>query len=399
MTEDRITSGESREAVTGGVLLVGPLPAPPLTGGVEIGVRMLLGSPTASRHNMRLFNTARRHDPSRSVRERLTYQFGKFIDFLRTLRREQPEIVHVKASWGGVNFGQSIGYCTIARLYGCRVLVQLHGGSFDTWYKTSSAAARTVIRYGLSTASEIIVLSEYWRSMVRELLPGRPVHVVPNGVELDNVIRPVSRAGELRILTIGTVCRRKGHFDIVRAAARCRDLPVRFVFAGPDEDDETGRTLRALIDELDTASNIEFLGPIDSDEKWQHLAQTDIYLLPSHGENMPNAILEAMATGLPIICSKAGAMPEMLDEGESGLFIDAGESDQIAAAVRRLAESPALRRALAAGAHDRVEARYAFPRIADRFDALYAGAYDESRYQAAAALVDEEVVEIAEPLT
>ena len=383
----------------GGVLLVGPLPEPPLTGGVEIGVSMLLRSPTAKRHGMQLFNTARRRDPSRGVAERLTYQVSKFVDFVRTLRRQRPEIVHVKASWGGVNFAQSMGYCIIARLSGRRVLVQLHGGSFDTWYRESGPAAKSAIRFGLSFASEIVVLSEYWRGMLRELLPSRPVHVVPNGVELENAILPVSRGGALRILTIGTVCRRKGHFDIVEAASRVRDLPVRFVFGGPFEDGATEKEMRGLIEERDVASSIEFLGPVGSDTKWQHLADADIYLLPSHGENMPNAILEAMATGLPIILSRAGAMPEMLDDGESGLFVDAGDSEAIAAAVRRLNASPALRRSMAEASRAQVEARYAFPRIAERFDALYEGAYDEARFEAAEAMADAEEGVIADHLT
>ncbi|TFH23857.1 MAG: glycosyltransferase family 1 protein [Myxococcales bacterium] len=380
---------------TGGVLLVGPLPEPPLTGGVEIGVSMLLRSPTARRHRMQLFNTARRRDPSRPLWERLTYQLRKFVDFVGALRRQKPDTVHVKASWGGVNFAQSIGYCMLARLFGRRVLVQLHGGSFDTWYCNAGRPAKTAIRIGLSSASEIVVLSEYWRAMVRELLPSRPVHVVPNGVELENAVPPRSRGGELRILTIGTVCQRKGHFDIVRAAARVKDLPVRFVFGGPDENIESAQALRSLIAALGTASNIEFLGPVGSDEKWKQLAEADIYLLPSHGENMPNAILEAMATGLPIVLSRAGAMPEMLVDGESGVFVDAGDSDAISAAVRRLARSRELRRALAAGAHARVQARYAFGRIAERFDALYEGAYDEARFESAVALDHDEVGALA----
>ena len=348
---------------TGGVLLVGPLPEPPLTGGVEIGVSMLLRSRAATRHRMRLFNTARRRDPSRSLWTRLTYQLCKFVDFLDTLHRMQPDTVHVKASWGGVNFAQSIGYCMLARLFGRRVLVQLHGGSFDTWYRNAGTPAKTAIRVGLSSASEIVVLSEYWRGMVRELLPSRPVHVVPNGVELENAIRPSSRGGELRVLTIGTVCQRKGHFDIVRAAAKAKDLPVRFVFGGPDEDTESAQALRSLIASLGTASNIEFLGPVGSDEKWKHLAEADIYLLPSHGENMPNAILEAMATGLPIVAHDNEKSRWILED--QGVLVDTTEPRAVAeglwrALTRVSSEAAAARRAL-------VERRYAWPVVADAY--------------------------------
>ena len=381
--EAKVAAHEQRR---GGVLLVGPLPAPPLTGGVEIGVSMLLRSPIAAKHGMELFNTARRPDPSRKLVQRLQYQIGKFTGFISAVLRKRPDVVHVKASWGGVNFAQSIGYCMLARLMGRRVLVQLHGGSFDTWYREAGWTSKTFIRIGLASATEVVVLSEYWRGMVRELVPNRPIHVVPNGVELDNVVRPRSRGGELRILTIGSIGQRKGHFDIARAAARVKDLPVTFVLAGPHETSDSEQSLNRLIGSLDVASSLDFIGPVGSEEKWECLAEADIYLLPSHGENMPNAILEAMATGLPIICSRVGALPEMLVDGVGALFVDAGDDEAIAAHVRRLAGSPELRKALAETAHAEVEARYEFPRIAERFDALYSGAYDEGRFAAGAAL-------------
>ena len=365
-------AAETRAFAKGGVLLVGPLPAEPLVGGVEVGVSMLLKSTVAAQQRMQLFNTARTRDPSRSLRERLVFQFGAFARFTRLLLRLWPRIVHVKASWGGVNFSQSIGYCLVARVFGRRVLVQLHGGAFDTWYECMPASARLLVRFGLRRASEIVVLSEYWRELIQRLAPGAIVHVVPNGVELDRARPPASTATlPLKAVSIGTVGQRKGHFTIVEAAAQLRDVPVQFLFAGPQEDAQTGARLRARIDELGVGDSIVFLGPVGRDQKWQLLAQTDIFLLPSYGENLPNSALEAMAASLPIVCTTVGALPEMLEPDSNAIFMQPGDVAALAQAVRNLAADADRRAAMGRRNRAAVEANYSFERTAALFGELY----------------------------
>ncbi len=378
--EQAMTGALSPDQTTGGVLLVGPRPPEPLSGGIEIGVVMLLSSSVAQKYRMQFFNTARRRDPSRSIWQRLDYQIRSFTAFAYTVIRQRPRVVHVKASWGAVNYSQSVSYSLIARLLGKRVLLQLHGGAFDTWYNSLSGPWRWAVRTSLSWASELVVLSQYWHDMVAKLVPNRPIHIVPNGVETKYAQPPARRGGPpLKVLTIGTLGRRKGYFDIIEAAAQLhgRALPFHFLFAGPDEDADTGRALREQVAALGLTECISFLGPVGREEKWRLLAEADIFLLPSYGENLPNAILEAMAAALPIICTPVGALPEMLDEGDHALFVPLGDIEALVQALMRCDASPELRAAM--GAHNRedVAARYEFEAIARRFDDLYAETYKQ----------------------
>lgn len=368
---------EPRQA-TGGVLLVGPRPPEPLSGGIEIGVVMLLSSSVAQKYRMQFFNTARRRDPSRSIWQRLGYQMRSFAAFANTVIRGRPQIVHVKASWGAVNYSQSVGYSLIARLLGKRVLLQLHGGAFDTWYNSLSRPGRWAVRTSLSWASELVVLSQYWHGMVSKLVRNRPIHIVPNGVETRHA-QPPTRRGEppLKVLTIGTLGQRKGYFDIIEAAARLRGhiVPFHFLFAGPDEDPETGHALRERVAALGLTECVSFLGAVGREEKWRLLAEADIFVLPSYGENLPNAILEAMAAALPIICTPVGALPEMLNEDEHALFVPLGDIEALAHALIRCESSPELRAAMGEYNREEVTTRYEFEAIARRFDDLYAETY------------------------
>ncbi len=67
--------------------------------------------------------------------------------------------------------------------------------------------------------------------------------------------------------------------------------------------------------------NIEFLGTLVGEEKWRQFSSADIFVLPSHTEDMPVSILEAMAVGLPVIATEVGSIPEVIDHGVSGFLV------------------------------------------------------------------------------
>jgi glycosyltransferase involved in cell wall biosynthesis len=278
----------------------------------------------------------------------------------------------VKAS-SGINFFQGIGYCAIGRALGRRVLLQLHDGSFETWYQEQGRFGRITIRAGLRIPSELIVLSEYWRSFVSGLQPLRPIHVVANGVETEKALpRSNLEHKEFRVVTIGALGRQKGHFDIVAAAARLKEEPIRFLFAGPDEFGEQEKLL-AYTRTLGVLNQIDFLGTITGQRKWQLLAEADVFLFPSYIENMPNAVLEAMAAGLPVVCTPVGALPEIFQKKEGAIFIPPADPVAIERELRHLRASPELRRAMGRQNRLEVETRFSFRRVQEMLDAVYQG--------------------------
>jgi glycosyltransferase involved in cell wall biosynthesis len=356
------------------VLLVAPRPSALPTGGVETGVQMILRSALAKRYSIRLWRRQQYTFFPNWRALRAARRFADFIGFSAAVAFLRPDIVHIKSS-SGVNFAESAIYVLISRALRRRALLQIHSGEFGHWYARGRTVSRWAIRCSLRAASEIIVLSTYWRDLLAQWVPDARIHVVPNGVRVPQ-IRPTSTSFRygLRVLTLATLGSHKGHFDILSAAKLLRDEAVCFLLAGPDQTSGfgEGQEVRRRAAELRVEANVRFLGPVSSQEKWNLLADADIFLLPSRAEGMPNSVLEAMAAGLPVIATPVGALPEMLGYGCGGVLVSVGDFEGIARAVLDLGGDPGRREKMGNWNRSRVRAMYSFEHVERLLDGIYA---------------------------
>lgn len=221
-------------------------------------------------------------------------------------------------------------------------------------------------------ADGLIFLTEYARRVVEQRIGAHPhTAVIPHGVEDRFRIPPrparalsaCSPADPLRLLYVSIVDAYKHQWHVAEAvsALRAEGLPVAIDFVGPDYPPAL-RRLRATIARLDPRG--EFLrhsGPVSHRELPGVLREAELFVFASSCENMPNALVEAMAAGLPVACADRGPMPEVLD-GAGELF-DPEDPVSIAAALRRLAVDVDQRTRCARAAHERA-GHYSWARCA-----------------------------------
>lgn len=377
--------GEERVGVESGpvrlprVLLAGPLPGTPLRGGVEKGVALLLQGELARRTSMRLFNTYRAPDPSRSLRSRLAYQIGLIRRFRRELKSTPPDIVHLKTS-SGVNFHQNALCALAARLSGVPVLLQIHSGRFETFYRGSIAPLRAWIRWTLCRSNRVAVLSRSWTERVAAIAPKAQIRVVPNGLDEDEMAR-LGGSEEIRpsqVLFLGTgrhdLNRDKGLEDIISVLPELsqKHPQTRWILAGLQDAEETSARLRREgINAEGKDRRVSCMGLVDPAGRCELLKASSILALPSYFENMPNVLLEAMAAGLGVVATDVGAIPEMLGHGEGGLLIRPGERPALASALDRLLGSPSLVRAQGRRNRSVVARDYSMSVVQARLEDLY----------------------------
>jgi len=361
------------------VLLVGPCPPPPLRGGVEKGVALLLDSRLARRTAMSAFNNFRVRDPNRGLWDRLKYQWGKLREFRAKLHAHPVDLVHVKTS-SGINFYQNSLYALVAQMSGFQVLLQIHCGKFETFYENSGTFAKAWIRGCLGRANRVAVLSRIWQHKIGCIAPQAKITIVPNGLaeaEIATLSEDRYRV-TTQVLFLGTgdeeLDLEKGLADLVAVIPEvtASDSRVRWVLAGLGNPRGVEQALRKQFLATGASGNaVRCMGIVTGEERIALLQQSGVLVLPSYFENLPNILLEAMAAGMGIVASSVGAVPEMLEEGKGGLLVAPGDRSGLARALVRLLASPAT--ILDQGQHNRrtLKGEYTMSVVEERLELIY----------------------------
>jgi glycosyltransferase involved in cell wall biosynthesis len=164
-----------------------------------------------------------------------------------------------------------------------------------------------------------------------------------NGIDL-SIWPPVTRAAihskEITISTVGNIRRIKGHDVLVRAAARVVELhpQVQFKVAGDVLEPQYFAELLQLVGGLGLTSNFHFVG--GKSDLTEFLIGTDIFVLPSRSEGFSNAVIEAMATSLPVVATDVGGNAEAVIDGVNGYIVGANDVDTLFQAIEKLIAEP-----------------------------------------------------------
>jgi glycosyltransferase involved in cell wall biosynthesis len=231
-------------------------------------------------------------------------------------------------------------------------------------------------RLQLRFFDRVCAVSETVRqSLLQALVPDGKITVVQNGIDYERFLdgQPVLRNSlqtkeGLLVGYVGRLAPEKDLHSLLRAAkAILSTLPsVSFVLCGEGPE---RRSLENLVSELGIEKNVFFLG--------QRSDVPDIYssctvvVLPSLTEGMPLAILEAMAAKKPVVASRVGAIPKIIEDGKSGLLVEPGNAKELESALLRLLLSPEQRLRFGQAGFDVVQSKYSSKIMAQMYLSIY----------------------------
>jgi glycosyltransferase involved in cell wall biosynthesis len=295
-----------------------------------------------------------------------------------TILRLDPAIVHVNTSLDARAYWRDLVYVLVAKLFGVRVLYQVHGGALHAFcgsHLVLSPLTRLVVRTALKWPDVVVVISQIELQAMREVSPATRIVLLPNGTDcapLLSLERIASDAqAPLRLLYIGRLVRTKGLFEILEALKLLRRAGVatRLVIAGSGPIEEA---LRQSARVLGLEDSVTFAGAAFGEHKVRLLADAEVLLLPTyHLEGLPYALLEGMAAGLVPIVTRVGAIPDVVEQDVHGVFVAPRDPEALARAIQSLAADRALRERMAAASRQRVATSYSVERLASDFTALY----------------------------
>jgi glycosyltransferase involved in cell wall biosynthesis len=174
----------------------------------------------------------------------------------------------------------------------------------------------------------------------------------------------------LVIVIVANLLHYKGHQDLFEALSLVKEqLPTPWLLLAIGRDGGIAAQLADVARALGIDGNVKWLGEQPVIERLLNCC--DIFVLPSHQEGFSNALLEAMAAGLPAIATAVGGNVDAVIDGESGLLVNPKDPAGLAAAILRLAKDELLRRRLAAAARDRVHRHFSLESCIERYETLY----------------------------
>src|SRR6516164_5855084 len=193
----------------------------------------------------------------------------------------------------------------------------------------------------VDTARAIVTETDYAARFLRERLPHRAdrVHRIYNGLDLAEFERTDFSSTPPLIIAVGRLIPKKGFGDLIRTCAllaeRGKSFRCEIIGEGPLEDQ-----LRRQIDELHLQNNVVLTGAKPQTELRRRLVAANVFVLPSvidpdgGMDNLPTVIMEAMATGLPVVSTSIGGIPEMVIQNETGFLVQSGNTAAMAEAIR-----------------------------------------------------------------
>jgi len=261
----------------------------------------------------------------------VTYALGVMGALRRRLRERGPFLLHVHCA-----YPDGVGAAHVARRLGVPYVITAHGSDINVY--AEKALLRPQIRAAFAGARGVIAVSRALETKVAALGAGMPLERI-GCAGFDPALFAPRDAGAARtalgvdrdtrvVLFVGNLVAVKAVDVLLQAwAALGGDARTRLVIVGD------GVNRAALEAQARPLAGVTFMGARPQAEVAAWLSVANALVLPSHHEGMPNAVVESLASGVPVVASRVGGIPELVEEGKNGLLVEPGDAPALAKAL------------------------------------------------------------------
>ncbi len=310
-----------------------------------------------------------------SVRMRRGPNFLEALRIVAAARRDAVDIIHSHGYKSNILFG-----FMPRAIRGIPVIATLHG------WTTTEGLSRMRLYEWLDAVSlrfvdaVVLVHQDMLRKKRKGILKRIKLHVVNNGIPVDELPLLAGETNNLdkaiiefckggyTIGSIGRISTEKGYRNLIQALGRLskevKDARVLIIGEGPER-----KALENMAKELGLFERV--MMPGYRNDARDYLPYFNVFVLPSLTEGLPITILEAMNVGIPIVSTRVGGVPDVLDYGKGGLLVDRSNAEEIAKGILKLHREPELGRSLGEWAQAEVRKRYLSEQMVARYNEIY----------------------------
>lgn len=295
------------------------------------------------------------------------YRVCVFV-FICLVRRPGKALIFCSAGYSVIEKGVM---CLLAKIAGMKTILAPRSGLIAENIKSKSFA--WFLKIVLKRVDIVICQAEFWQKFYNELCglsDEKKFITIHNWIDPTPYLQfPIERneaEKTKKLLYLGWVLEYKGIFDLLYAFKKVEYLPIQLLIGG------NGASFAAaneLVIKLGLQGRIDFKGWVNFEQKMELLKTCDLYIQPSHFEGFPNALLEAMAAGIPCIATRVGAVPDVIT-GVNGITVPAKDPGALAEAIETFVVDQQLRITFANKARKDVLAKYVVEKAVDKFSAI-----------------------------
>ena len=345
--------------------LVGPLPPP--AGGMANQTQQLAALLSAEGCKVELIRTNADYRPTWIGRIPILRALSRLAPYKFSLWRTagRVDLFHVMANSGWSWHLFAVPAILIARFRGVPVVVNYRGGEAEVFLRRESKWVLPILR----RADALAVPSGFLRDVFGRF--GVQARIVPNIVDLSRFGAKGTYTGNGAPHLVVTR-NLEALYDCATALrafaiVRRRFPRARLTIAGRGPEREM---LLGLAGQLGVGEATSFPGSLDRDAMASLYASADLMLNPSRVDNMPNSVLEALASGVAVVSTNVGGVPYMVNDGRTALLVPPGDPQAMADAALRILSEPSLASALVAAGREMAQ-RYTWPEVRTQLAALY----------------------------
>ena len=277
--------------------------------------------------------------------------------------------VHTASRWC---FRRLFPIIFLAKILSRNIVIHLHGAKFDIYYSQALSVEKLIIRSGFSLSDKVVVLSSDWSRKVMTFCESRKITIIPNSIQVDrlreNILKEKSDAPRT-ILFMGELGQRKGVYDLIDAIAllRLNNAQIKVFLCGNGEVEK----VKKCVADLGLEKIVNVPGWISGQEKKKLLNKAYLYILPSYFEGLPMSILEAMATGTPVISTPVGGIAEAVEDGVEGFLVEPGDIKALASAIRTLLDDTVVWKKMSVTAMEKIQSQFSSKQGLAQLKTLY----------------------------
>ena len=305
----------------------------------------------------------RKMDRSNAL-EQISFIFSASFRTFGLIRQFKPDVT--LAFFG---FPSGAVAWLLKKLYRIPYVVSLRGGDvpgfrpydFRMYHKLAAPFLRSIWK----RANLIIANSNGLQKLALSFESRYEIPVIPNGVDTSQFAVSNRDWSSPHILSVGRLVYQKGFDLAICALSQLKDLEWTWTIAG---DGPQMPVLKVMAEEYGINDRIRFLGWLSSEQIKEQYAAANLFLFPSRHEGMPNAVLEAMASGLPVVATQIAGNEELVVDGKTGKLVMPEDVESLRESLRPLLVEAKMREQMGRAACQRVELSFSWANVAQQYE-------------------------------